>query len=77
MEPWVAISIIVVLGLFLIVLLVILHSFGAYTKLITNTLAQILLIRQNMAEQESSRAIDHIMHTHRRHDDPPPKEEIA
>lgn len=77
MERWVAISIIVVLGVFLIVLLVILHTFGAYVKVLTNALASTLELRRNMAEQENGRAIDHIMHTHRRHDDPPPKEELA
>ena len=72
MERWVAISIIVILGVFLIVLLAILHTFGVYVKLITNTLASTVELRRNIAEQENGRAIDYIMR--RRHDDPPPTE---
>jgi len=72
MERWVAISIIVILGVFLIVLLAILHTFGVYVKLITNTFSQVLLLRQNMAEEKSGIAIDYILR--RRHDDPPPTE---
>lgn len=74
MAPWVAISIIVVLGVFLIVLLVILHTFGVYVKLLTTAHRETIDLRLNMAKQENDRAALAILHS-RRHDDPPLTEE--
>lgn len=69
MELWVAISIIVIMGMFLLVQLVIMHSFGAYTKLLTKAHREILDARFNMARQENDRAALAVLHR-RRHDDP-------
>lgn len=74
MQQWAAISIVVILGIFMIVLLVILQTFTVYTKVLTKAHAEILDMRINLAKQDSDRAALAVLH-HRRRDDPPLIEE--
>lgn len=77
MAQWAAISIVVILGVFLIVLLVILQTFSVFVKVLTTAHQQTLDLRWNIAKQENDRAALAALH-HRRKDDPPPIEkEIA
>lgn len=76
MEQWASISIVVILGVFMIVLLVILQTFTVYTKVLTKAHAEILDLRVNIAKQQSDQAALAVLH-HRRKDDPPLNEETA
>lgn len=76
MERWVAISILVIMGVFLLVQLIILYSFGSYSKKLDRTHRAMLDLRLNMARQRSDEAALAILH-HRRRDDPPLEKETA
>jgi hypothetical protein len=76
MQQWAAISIVVIMGLFLLVQLIIMYSFGGYNKLLRNTHREMLDLRLNMARQKNDEAALAILHR-RRHDDPPPEQETA
>lgn len=76
MAQWAAISIVVILGVFLIVLLVILQTFSVFVKVLTTAHQQTLDLRWNIAKQENDRAALAALH-HRRKDDPPLNEETA
>lgn len=75
MERWVAISIVVIMGLFLLVQLVIIGELGQYSKRLGNAHREILDLRLNMARQRNDDAALQILH-HRRHTDPPPDQEM-
>lgn len=74
MQPWAAISIIVIMGVFLLVQLVIIHNFGEFTKVITKTYREVLELRMNIVLAENDRAALAALHS-RRYDDVKPEQQ--
>lgn len=78
MQTWVAIALLVGQGIFLLIGWKMVKRFGDYVDVLLTAHHQTLKIRENLAIQENDLATREILHTHRRHDDPPPfKEELA
>ena len=72
MQTWVAVSLLLGQGVFLIVAFYILRAFGVYVETMLSTQRQNLKIRENMAIMENDVAVAHL---HRRSTDPLPEQE--
>lgn len=76
MQTLIAASLLIGQGIFLLIGWKMVKRFGDYVDVLLVAQSDNLTIRRNLATQENDRAVLEALH-HRRHDDPPFREELA